>query len=225
MPADTDDRDEDHLVRRIQAQAEGRPFVVAIGGLSGSGKTTLARRLTQRFAPRAVHVSEDDFCVASTDLRKSYLQDALRNHDLARLRELAAPLRREDNPYANPLSWYDWAALSACLRALKRDESVERKDCWNQTTGANDRVVRYAPLQTVPALVFIDSNYPLQYRDQVDFLVVLDLAPQQASERQRQRDAHRSDPSYLAYKEIVDELYCRPYFASVRAQADWVLRL
>jgi len=212
------------LADAIAELANDRPFVVAISGLPGSGKTTLAGKLTQQFAQRAIQVSEDDFCLASTPERKKFLQQALETNDMQRLQYLAAPTNAADNPFANPLSWYDWSAISQCLKTLKSGRLFIRHNGWDQQTGLCNREIRYTPIPNQPLLCFIDSNYPLEYRDLIDAIVVIDVSPELAAQRQASRDAHRSDKTYLAYKNIIDEFYCQPYLQRVRSQAYFLLQ-
>lgn len=193
--------------------------VVAISGMPGAGKTTLACKLKAYFGDTALHLSEDDFLAVPTVQRKAYLQAALEQGDEARLRRLVAPEDPKLNPYADPLSWYDWPALRACLATLKRGQSYERFGAWDQETGRCDRHVVYGPLSLYPAFVFIDSNYPLEYEACWDRLVYLALDPFHAEARQKKRDGHRSDAAYLAYKNLVDSYYTRPYQDRVRAKA------
>lgn len=213
----------DILMEQIASIPTGQSCVICISGLSGSGKTTLAKRLTSIFAPRAVQVSEDDFVIASTKERKAFLTDALAINDMSRLRYLANPSDKKDNPFANPLSWYDWTLLRACLVALTSGQGFSKQGGWDQKTGECDRYIQYFPPKDAGVLCLVDSNYPLEFREHIDILVMLEVSPKIAQERQAMRDQHRSDHAYLAYKKMVDEIYCMPYMERVKEQANYII--
>lgn len=214
---------EDDLVARLAALSKERPQVVALCGLPGAGKTTLAEKLAVRFAGRALRVSEDDFCCVPTAQRKSFLLKALAENDLDALRALAKPANPKDNPYANPLSWYDWAALRTCLKTLKAGKPFERSNGWDQKTGRCDRPVLYTQPKNPPPLLLFDTNYPLECKELVDVIVLLDADRNLAETRQMHRDSHRSEETYFAYKKIIDEYYCLPYTEKIRFVADMII--
>lgn len=212
------------LLDTIAALQERRIYIVCLCGRPGSGKTTLARQLVQAFSAKSLHISEDDFCHVPTAKRKSYLEQALKSGDLARLQALTDPTDAADNPYANPLSWYDWPGLRRCLETLRAGKKYERHNAWDQKTGACDRHVVYVPGDQRPYFCFLDANYPLDYRALIDLLVWIDVSPEEAHRRSIARDSHRSDPAYFAYKAMNAEKYGHPYAAQVQQQADFLLQ-
>lgn len=224
MRQETPDIREKLLADRIAALPQDKSYVIALCGLPGSGKSTLADKLANYFLPRALRVSEDDFCVVPTERRKKYLATALAENNMEKLRALAVPTRTADNPYANPLTWYDWQEFGRCLQQLKSGIAFDRAGCWNQQTGACDRHVHYVPPSRESCLYFVDTNYPFEVENWIDMIVLVDASKQLAAKGQAQRDSHRSDTAYLAYKQIVGELYCAPYTEKVRGRADFVIQ-
>jgi uridine kinase len=201
-------------------------LVVGISGLSGSGKSTLAKKLAARFPDRSCVLNVDDFCTVPTRHRKSYLQAAIAAQDIKRLEYLAEPDNPAENPYASPLSWYDWTAAAEVIERLRAGHSTERIGAWNQSTGECDRIVSYAPPETLNALYLVDCIYlfepPLDR--QIDFHVMIDVDPAAAALREDGRDSHRSDSMYLYYKKIVSRIYCRPYLEKYRHRMNVVLQ-
>lgn len=208
----------------LARQAGPYPQVVAISGLPGAGKTTLARQGAAFFGARAVHVSEDDFLAVPTARRKSFLQKALDAGDLQALQALVRPDDPAENPYADPESWYDGPALRACLSSLKKGQRYEREGAWDQQTGLCNRRVVYQP-PAGDGFILIDANFPLAYQACLDRLVYLSVTADSALQRQAARDSHRSEALYLAYKDMIDISYTRPYQILVRGHAQNILNL
>lgn len=215
----------DSLVQKIKEIRADKPFVIGVTGLSGSGKTTLAKYLLNIFQEFSVHVSEDYFCVISTSVRKSFLCNALENQDFNRLRYLAKPIEISDNPYANPISWYDWQSLILCLNTLKEGGSYKMDTAWNQKTGELDTKIFISTKGIINPIIIVDTNYPLQYRNKIDLLVYLDIDPNLASSRQKSRDSHRSDNVYFAYKKMVENIYCIPYARRSKISSDIIIKV
>lgn len=214
---------EKQLIAHIGAFPLDKPYFIAVSGLPGSGKTTLVEKLTAYFSERALRVSEDDFCTVPTKTRKGYLIKALDERDLKRLRYLASPEKASDNPYANPLSWYDWNDFQKCLQTLKRGKPFEKQGGWNQKTGECDRLVQLTPPPHHSPLYFIDTNYPFEVGTYIDLFVFVEASLELAAKGQAARDSHRSNEIYLTYKQMLDTLYCVPYSEKVRRRADFVI--
>lgn len=211
------------LVENIQGIISKQSAIIGVCGLPGSGKTTLSQHLATCF-DNATVVNSDNFCVLPTKVRKSFLSQALEAGDEARLRYLACPTHPSDNPYANPISWYDWQALAECLEKLKKGQSVTRPNAWNQQTGECDKTTLYQPFTSI---CIVDTIYLFEpaLSGLIDYKVMIELEPELATSRERQRDAHRSDFQYLTYKKIVTEFYCQPYLEKYRKDMDFVMKI
>lgn len=206
----------------LYAQKSG---VIGVCGLPGAGKSTLVKRLSDIFDGRALAINLDDFCIAETPVRKGYLNDALKTQDMGRLRSLAKPANPQDNPYADPVSWYDWNAAADMLQNLKSGQAVLRRNAWNQKTGLCDTDITYAPPKTVHPLFLVDCVYLFEspLRQKIDTFVMIEETQEVSHGRETARDAHRNDPLYAQYKKIVTEFYCVPYLAMRRQEMNFIV--
>jgi uridine kinase len=213
------------LIENIKARAKDKVFAIGICGLSWSGKSTMANKLSACFPEQAAVINVDDFCTVPTKIRKSFLESALSAGDIEQLAYLAKHARSDDNPYADPISWYDWEAAADVIKKLRNRESVDRSNAWNQLTGECDKTIIYRPPALRNAVYFVDCIYLFEQplSNQIDYMVLIDLDPAQAANREALRDRHRSDTTYLNYKKIVSELYCAPYLKKHRHQMDFIL--
>jgi uridine kinase len=212
------------LIDRIHPLLGDKTITVVISGLPASGKTTLAEELANSFGANAVRVSEDDFGNVPSEVRKEYLREAINAGHMDRLVYLADPLDPRDNPYAPPISRYDWIDLRKCLHELVAGRSYRRDNCWNQKNGKLDKSTTYVAPPRPRGVIFIDSNCPLQFRDQIDLLVLIEIDPSIAAARRAERDAFRTDPGYRAYKQMVDRLHYQPYVGRIREQANFIIQ-
>lgn len=212
------------LEQSLQGVYREKGGAIGVCGLPGSGKSTLVRKLTTIFYGRALSINLDDFCIAPTALRKSFLNEAIQNADIAKLQSLAAP-NASENPYANPLTWYDWSAAADVIRRVKRGEEVLRDNCWDQETGLCNKTMRYVPPKGGNPLYFIDCVYLFEepVADEIDGRIMIDLPLDKANERQAGRDMHRNEDAYLRYKNIVTDLYCVPYLDKNRSNMDFIV--
>ncbi len=199
--------------------------VIGVCGLPGSGKSTLVNRLSDIFGERALAINLDDFCIAETPVRKAVLHDALETGDRARLRYLAKPNDPKDNPYANPVTWYDWHAAAETLQKLKQGQAVNRKGAWNQKTGLCDKDMAYESPKAAHPLFLVDCVYLFEapLRQEIDTFILIEETPEVSHHRETSRDAHRNDPIYAEYKKYVTELYCVPYLAARRQEMHFVV--
>lgn len=199
--------------------------VIGVCGLPGAGKSTLVKKLSDVFFGRALAINIDDFCVVETPARKSFLQEALNAEDRNRLRYLASPETFEDNPYANPVSWYDWNAAASVIQKLKHGQSALRHDAWNQKTGLCDRTVAYEPPNVENPLLIVDCVYLFEapLSQEIDTFVLIEESPEVSHQREKLRDAHRNDPIYAEYKKYVTDLYCVPYLSKYKNNMDFVV--
>jgi uridine kinase len=215
------------LADLIESRATNDSIVVGICGLSGSGKTTLANTLAERFPDRAIVVSLDDFCVVPTPERKRYLDQALKEGNRERLAYLAAPTDRKDNPYADPVSWYDWRAAAETIMALRAGKIIERDTAWNQTTGLCDKHIVYEPPAMNGSIYIVECIYLFEppLASQIDISIMIDADPEAAAFNERKRDEHRSEDSYLEYKKVISEQYCIPYLEKHKSRMTTIVKL
>ena len=216
---------ESEFIQIIKEQYKDKSGVIGISGLSGSGKTTLAKKLRNYFPNRSLIVSFDDFCIAPTNLRKSFLQDALDKKDFKKLQDLVDPIDKTQNPYANLLTWYDWRAIANTIEDLKRGISVTRNNTWDQKTGECNKVVTYEVPSNKPLLLYLDCIYMYEpvIASHIDLTVMIDLAKDIANQREFDRDKHRNCDMYHEYKELVTQKYCIPYLNHYKNQTDYFI--
>ena len=191
---------------------KSRPLVY-ICGLGGSGKTTLAKEIAEKLDTDSVAVHSDWWAKYSTTERKKRIGDALASNDPERIEQ-------EENPQ----NWYDvWESIRSDLLTLQETGSLIINTAWNQQTGEKDFTVELS----VPehGVILFDGIYLLhpEIADIADLIVFLDVHPEECQKRSEQRDAHRSEPEYLAYKAALMQKYDIPYFEKYRERADIVL--
>lgn len=215
---------EEELKTHLQSEYRDKGGVIGICGLPGSGKSTLAKKLSNVFEGRSLALPLDDFCIAATPVRKSFLKKALEQKDKVRLTALARPVNADENPYANPVSWYDWAAAGDALQHLRAGIPITRENAWNQATGLCDKTATY-PSKGALGIYFVDCVYLFEtpLREQIDRFVLIEMSPDKSFEREKLRDAHRNDPVYADYKRMVTDFYCVPYLARYRADMDFIV--
>jgi uridine kinase len=213
------------FINKIEKDFENRSGVIGICGLPGSGKTTLARELERYFLERALVIGIDDFCEVPTLRRKSYLKDALDTKNKEKLKYLTNPEKISENPYANPLSWYDWNAIEETLSQLRLGKTVMRKNCWDQQTGACDQDKIYQPKNHPHSIIIIEGIYLFENNlpHQIDVTAMLQLPEDLAEQQERTRDQHRNDALYLYYKALINKLYCVPYLEKYKENMDYII--
>ncbi len=228
MPSNSKKRtvNEQQFIETIKENYIAKSAFIGICGLSGSGKTTLAQKLCNTFPERSLAINLDDFCIATTRKRKSYLNKALSQENINQLTYLANPSRKEDNPFANPVSWYDWQAIANTLSDLKQDKKVIRHNTWNQATGECDLTITYKPPKHEYPLYFIDCIYLYEpeITSYLDKVVLLNTSKKEAYARKTKRDQHRNNGLYIDYKKLTTELYCIPYLNKYKNQMDYIIK-
>ncbi len=199
--------------------------VIGVCGLPGSGKSTLVARLSKAFPSRSLSINLDDFCIAPTPVRKWYLSAALEKEDRDALRALAQPEDSKLNPYADPLTWYDWQQASLTLRRLKEGKAVVRENAWDQTTGLCNKTVQYSPPSGKNPIYIVDCVYLFEnvLRPEIDVHVEIDMTAEESFRREKARDSHRNSESYAAYKKMVTDIYCVPYLKKYRDKMDFIV--
>lgn len=206
------------VIEKIQArikallEQKNRP-IAFICGLGGSGKTTLAKKIAREMDVECIPVHSDWWAKYSTVERKARIKEALDSGDPVRIAQ-------EENPQ----NWYGvWKKLSADLLELQRTGKLMIPNVWNQKTGEKDLNVELSVPEK--GLILFDGIYLLhpEIADVSDFIVLLDVPPDVCRKRSEQRDSHRSDPDYLAYKASLMEKYDVPYFKKYRTRADLII--
>jgi uridine kinase len=193
-------------------KTKDRP-IIFICGLGGSGKTTFSRNIAQEVTVESVAVHSDWWAKYSTVERKKRIKEALDSGDTFRIEQ-------EENPQ----NWYDvWEKLGADLLELQSTGSLVIPDAWNQKTGEKDLKVELSVPER--GLIIFDGIYLLhpEIADIADCIVLLDVPAEICQKRAEQRDSHRSEPDYLAYKASLMKKYDVPYIEKYRDRADLVI--
>ena len=190
---------EQQFIKTIEKNYVDKSTFIGICGLSGSGKTTLAQKLCSTFPERSLAIRLDDFCVVPTVKRKSYLQKAIEQSDIEQFQYLANPSKKEDNPFANPIGWYDWKAISQAMSDLKQGKAVLRNNAFNQITGECDLTVTYKPPKNTYPLYFLDCIYlhEPEVTPYLDAIALLKVSKEVADARKTKRDQHRNTGAYI----------------------------
>ncbi|MDD3289114.1 MAG: hypothetical protein PHX43_08990 [Alphaproteobacteria bacterium] len=215
---------EKHLINDLDNLLKDRSLVVCITSLfAGAGKTTLAKKLSSQFGERACVIDDDSFIFVPTQERKKFIHSALESKDIDRLRYLANPKHKAENPYANPTSWVDWWGVRRCLTTLKAGNSFEQPNAWNQKTGECNQHIVYNPPAAQFPLYIVDAYNSFKYEDLIDLLVFIDIPPKIAADRHFKRDSHRSSMEYIDYHQMVAIKWRAPYLVPMQKYANYVL--
>jgi uridine kinase len=123
----------------------------------------------------------------------------------------------------DPRNWYDWDALIRDIEILRDTGLVNITDGWDQSTGNKGLKIE---LTAGPNdLIWVDGiqllNEPIV--SLAELVVLLNTTEAVATERGADRDSHRSDAHYLAYKAGLARKYEVPYFAKYSKVADMVI--
>lgn len=209
--------DLDSIASAIEVFSNTRTLsVISISGFGGSGKSTLCCALSAHFAERAFHFECDLFAKYGTVERRARIANALESGDLA-------CIEREENPK----NWYGWDDIAKTLEGLRQNGAHTFANGWNQVTGDKDKVAYFKRPNHDHAIILVDCIYLLHTPviDWFDLSIFVDTSLETTFARSEARDQHRSDPSYLAYKQGLTRKYDVPYFEKNAKNADWVYRL
>jgi uridine kinase len=191
-------------------------LVIGVSGLGGSGKTTLCRHLSKCFSKRSFHFECDLFAKYGTLERRARIDKALKSGN-------PKLIEQEENPR----NWYGWDDIEQTLSDLKERGSSVFDQGWDQKTGEKDKQAVFELPESDHVILFVDCIYLLHdpVRHWFDLSVLIDTSLEITFARGKQRDKHRSNSSYLKYKQSLTHKYDIPYFEQHKEQADWIYRL
>ncbi len=189
---------------------KARP-IVFVTGLGGSGKTTLCRHLEDQLEVPTLVLESDWYLKYSTDVRVERLRLARESGDQERI-------AREENPQ----HWYQWPLFCSGIEQLRDGGQVQMYNAWSQKTGNRELDIQLGLPKEGPALILCDGIYLLHpaVAELADFRILLDVEPEVAIERSRNRDAHRSSEEHAELKTELLRRYDLPYFEKYRSYAD-----
>lgn len=187
--------------------------VVFICGHGGAGKTTFAHTI-ERLLPSVV-LELDWFLTHPSLERRRKIARALASNN-------AAAIEREENPQ----NWYDWNAFAKAVRTFQTKGSLSLRNAWNQKNGKKDIHIHLRYQKGKNCLLLCEGIYLLHppIRALADVVVLLRHPLISGRKRAERRDAHRSDPAYLAWKATLLKKYDIPYFKKYQEKATIKLR-
>jgi uridine kinase len=201
----------ENVVESIKvARSAGNRTAVFVCGLGGVGKSTISGRLAELL--NGVVVESDWYLRHSTAERRRRIADALTSGD-------PSFVEAEENPQ----NWYDWSAFRRDIEQLRDTGNVVIDDAWAQSTGEKSDSVAIHADAGQP--IICEGIYLLdaEVSDLSDVSVLLTVSGHVARERAEERDRHRSDETYLAYKRELLWKYDLPYFERHQGNADIVI--
>ncbi len=201
------------LAAHIRSTKRDERSVIFLCGLAGTGKTTVANALVNQHLPGCV-VQLDWYLKWPTIVRRRRIAAALASGD-------AEHLEAEENP----VNWYDWERFIADVDTLRSSGSAVVEDAWDQHTG--EKSLRIELSVTDRQFVVYEGIYLLhpEVRRHADCTVLLTVDDELARRRADNRDAHRSDAEYLAYKQLLVNKYDVPYMERWSSAADVAVQL
>ncbi len=174
-----------------------------IAGFTGAGKTTLAHEIAVKY-PNTKIVELDWYHMYATEERKRLINEGKFSED----RQM----------------WFDWDKFFKGIATLRSQGKLSLSNGWNQKTGRKDLNVNL-DFEGKNGLIVCEGIFLLhpEATASADLVVLKDIDIEESQRRSDERDSHRNDPRYLAFRRALYVRYDKPYFERYKKNAQIIL--